>query len=102
MDTHKFPTGMGNDMRESPILFSWVSIAHRPPRKVACFTWGRVAPNGAGGSTYRLFWRAPSGHLRRIGMDFPTGTPRHEIARELRRLRNNARVMRANDRSKAA
>ena len=22
MDTHRFPTGMGNDMRESPILFS--------------------------------------------------------------------------------
>ena len=79
-----------------------IAATNRQPRKVAGFTWGRVAPNAVGGSTYRLFWRSPSGCLRRIGMDFPTGTPRREIARELRRLRHNARMMRANDRSKAA
>jgi hypothetical protein len=75
---------------------------HRPPRKVAGFTWGRVSPDAGGGSTYRLFWRAHNGRLRMLAWKFPAGTPRRDIARELRRLRNNARVMRALDRSKAA
>ncbi|NII73202.1 hypothetical protein FHW84_001771 [Dyella sp. SG562] len=79
-----------------------IAATNRPPRKVADFTWGRVAPNVFGGSTYRLFWRAHNGRLRMLAWTFPTGTPRREIASELRRLRNNARVMRANDRSKAA
>lgn len=89
-------------MGDSPAINGGQSIAHRQPRKVAGFTWGRVAPNAAGGSTYRLFWRAPCGRLRMLAWNFHTGTPRREIARELRRLCNNARVMRVSYRSKAA
>ena len=79
-----------------------MSPAHRPPRRVAGFTWGRVAPDAGGGSTYRLFWRSSNGRLRMLAWKFPAGTPRRDIARELRRLRNNARVMRATERRKAA
>lgn len=73
---------------------------NRHPRKVDGFTWGRVDALSA--TTYRLFWRSSNGRLRMLAWKFPAGTPRREIARELRRLRHNARVMRANDRSKAA
>lgn len=76
--------------------------ASRHPRKVDGFTWGRVSPDVFGATTYRLFWRSSTGRLRMLAWKFPTGTPRREIARELRRLRNNARVMRANDRRTAA
>lgn len=79
-----------------------MSLTSRPPRKSYGFTWGRVAPDADGGSTYRLFWRAHNGRLRMLAWKFPAWTPRRDIARELRRLRNNARVMRANDRSIAA
>lgn len=57
------------------------------------FSWARViAPTGA--VTYRLFWRGSTGKLYMVAGTFGPSVPRADMAKDLRRLRNNTRVMR--------
>lgn len=88
-------------MRELPILMNGRSISHRPPRKVAGFTWSRV-PTDAGGVLYRLFWRNPGGVLCVLRSPCSYLDTRQDIARDLRRVHNNCRLMRAASMRKAA
>jgi len=57
------------------------------------FSWSRsLQPSGR--ITYRLFWRDASGKLYMESSTYPADCPRIDIARDLRRLKHNARVMR--------
>lgn len=66
-------------------------MADRHPRKGPGFTWSRTT--AAGIITYRLFWRTKSGKLYMVQQRY-RAADRGGIACDLRRLINNARVMR--------
>lgn len=57
------------------------------------FSWARKIDD-EGCLTYRLFWRDASGRVYMDSRQFSPFADRRDIARELRRLRHNARVMR--------
>ncbi|MFC4526361.1 hypothetical protein ISN76_13185 [Dyella halodurans] len=78
-------------MRELHTLMSGGRIAHRPPRKVAGFTWSRVP--GLGESvTYRLFRRDLNGtlHVEMKRFD-PANFERCQVATEVNQLRHKLR-----------
>lgn len=57
------------------------------------FAWSRsLGPNGR--IVYRLFWRHESGKLYMVSGTFEPTVLRTDVAKDLRRLRNNTRVMR--------
>lgn len=71
-------------------------MTRRPCQRRDGFTWSR---NPAGGKdrdqlVYMLFWRNAAGKVYMLSQVFRPNEDRRTIANELRRLRNNARVMR--------
>lgn len=71
-------------------------MTRRPCQRRDGFTWSR---NPAAGKSrdqllYMLFWRDARGKVYMVARTFRPDENRRFIARELRRLRNNARVMR--------
>jgi len=71
-------------------------MTHRPCQSRGGFTWSR---NPSAGKTrnqlvYMLFWRDARGKLYMVEQAFRPDEDRRFIAGELRRIRNNARVMR--------
>ena len=57
------------------------------------FSWSRSL-DSRGLLVYRLFWRSASGKLYMVSGTFVPAEARAIIARDLRRLRDNLRVMR--------
>jgi hypothetical protein len=71
-------------------------MTHHPCQRRDGFTWSR---NPAGGKdrdriVYMLFWRDEKGKVYMLSEAFKQDEDRRFIAQTLRRIRNNARVMR--------
>lgn len=71
-------------------------MTRRPCQRRDGFSWSRnpAAGQDCNQLVYMLFWRGASGKVYMLSQAFRPNEDRRFIANELRRLRNNARVMR--------